>query len=242
MEEIIQVSGFEKLQSEKVFIGTPTSDKKNYCLDIWLDRVDSLTYKNKELFIADNSETRDNVKMFAKRGINCEHIRPKNKPVVQYVWESQEFLRRYFLKTKATWYLNLESDVIPPTFIIEQLLSHQKAIVAAPYFIGYGENSGLGVILREGIGGDIISTHKLEPPEDINFLDGKLKPVYHAGIGCILIHRSVMEKIPFRYEKGIFHYPDTYFAMDCNAKGYSIFLDTSILCEHHNSYYLDKVN
>jgi hypothetical protein len=72
------------------------------------------------------------------------------------------------------------------------------------------------------------------------FFDGKVKQVWHAGIGCILIHRSILENIEFKYEEGLDYHPDTLFAFDCHDWNYPIFVDTGIYCEHLNKSWLEK--
>ena len=51
-------------KKHKVLIGTPHSDKKNYCIEDYIARVKSLTYPYYDVLIVDNSETRKNYKRF----------------------------------------------------------------------------------------------------------------------------------------------------------------------------------
>ncbi len=78
--------------------------------------------------------------------------------------------------------------------------------------------------------------------EEPLFFNGKLQKVHHAGLGCIIIHRSIFQHIPFRYIKNASAHPDTWFAYDCYQRQIPIFVDTTIQCEHLNSTWLGKMN
>lgn len=44
---------------KKVLIASPTADIKDYCFDLWMENVSKFTYENSQLFLCDNSNTRD---------------------------------------------------------------------------------------------------------------------------------------------------------------------------------------
>ena len=73
-----------------------------------------------------------------------------------------------------------------------------------------------------------------EANEDLGFMDGNLKQVAHVGLGCVLIHKTVMQKIKFRYVKGDRCHPDSFFAADCRLSGYKIYADTNCIASHDN--------
>ena len=74
------------------------------------------------------------------------------------------------------------------------------------------------------------------------FFDGTVKKVFHAGIGCALIHRSILEKIPFRVEKGNNSHSDTFFAFDCFQHNIPIYVDTELQCKHLNFTWLNVID
>jgi hypothetical protein len=219
----------------KVFIATPHADRKNYCLEQYAEVIKSLTYPNKVVMMADNSDTTKNSKLLTKMGFKNVHIRPKRKSSQQYICESHNALRSAFLRSDAHIFFHLESDIIPPPDIIERLLATRKRVVGAPYFIGEGEDSHLIVQDMEEFFLDMRLTKRMDDGTDFMFMDGKLKKVHTVGLGCIMIDRPTMEKIPFRWEKGIDAHPDSFFAHDCHTLDIPIWCDTSILCEHNNS-------
>ncbi|MFQ5786398.1 MAG: hypothetical protein ACE5H1_00290 [Thermodesulfobacteriota bacterium] len=77
---------------------------------------------------------------------------------------------------------------------------------------------------------------------DLNSLIGEANkqksPLIHlqsTGVGCLLIHRSVLRDIRFRYVKGRLSCDDMFFAIDCRAHNppIDIYLDTRIILKHH---------
>jgi hypothetical protein len=227
---------FRKLKKMKVLIGTPHSEVKNYCFDDFLSRITNLTYNNGEydILIADNSKERKNAKKIMKAGVQSIFIKQKQKDIRQYIADSHEALRVAALKGNYDYLVHIESDIFPPLDVIERLLSHQKQIVAAPYFIDFGHNSHLMIQDIEKIGNIVRHTANAGEGHDILMMDGKLKRVHSAGLGCIAIHKSVLQKINFRNMRGMQMYPDSIFAADCSAQGIGIYLDTSIMCRHEN--------
>lgn len=217
----------------KVLVGTPTSDKKLYCQDDFISNIKTFTYPHTKL-IVDNSLDRKNHKEIMKQGINSIHIKPNNKPVHSVLAESHEEIRKYALRNNFDYLLHLESDVFPPSDIIQRLLIHNLPIVSAMYMIDFGKESHLMAQEMEGLG-EIRETRNLKNGQDLLFINGGLKQIFHCGLGCVLIQREVLEKIEFRWEKGATIHPDGFFAYDTDQLGYNKFIDTSILCRHENS-------
>ena len=95
-----------KKRQPKVFIATPHADRKNYCLDQYVDVIKLISYKNKTVTVADNSSTKDNLKLLAKKGLKTLYVNPKNKTNIEYVCESHNYLREAFLKSDAQFFLS----------------------------------------------------------------------------------------------------------------------------------------
>jgi GT2 family glycosyltransferase len=218
----------------RVLVGTPTSDKKLYCQDDFIARVKSFTYPLRDFLIVDNSESRKNHKRLIKDDIKSIHVKPNNHKVHRVLAMSHEEIRRYALKNNFDYLLHLESDVFPPIDVIQRLLIHNLPIVSAMYMIEFGQHSHLMAQEMETFG-KIRETRNLKDGQDLNFIDGKLKPTFHCGLGCVLIRRDVLEQIQFRWEEGATIHPDGFFAGDVDALGYEKYIDTSILCRHDNS-------
>lgn len=224
---------YKKLKKFKVLVGIPTYEGKNYCLEELINSIHSFTYKHFDIMFADNSETEDNAKMLRQKyGVRCDYIKRKDKGNKQYMAETHEALRAEALRGGYDFLLHLESDVIAPAYTIEQLLSHQKTVVNGCYMIHQGVDSALMVQVMEEHG---ISNKMVLKDNDMNFIDGTLKQVHHAGIGCCLIHKSVLKKFVFRWEKeNITFHPDSFFASDIAQQGIKNYVDTSLILTHRN--------
>lgn len=218
----------------RVLVGSLTSDKKIYCQDDFISLMKSLTYPYKELLIVDNSEDRKNHKRIIKDGIKSIHVKPNNKKIHKVIAESHEEIRKYMLRNNFNYLLHLESDVFPPIDVIQRLLIHDLPIVSAMYMIEFGHHSHLMAQVMETFG-KLRETRNLKDGQDLNYINGKLKPTFHCGLGCVLIRRDVLENIQFRWEEGATIHPDGHFAFDTDQLGYQKFIDTSILCEHRNT-------
>ena len=221
----------------KVLICAPTYDGKNYTLKQWAERVKRLSYPNYEVFLADNSETDDNSKMLEQLGFTSLFV-PKNKKGNEFTLrDSHNACRDYFLSGDFQFMLHLETDVIPPIDVIERLLHGKRQIIGGTYEIQHGFERKAMVQTDEALSKfkhndrAITYLNNLEPL----FFDGTIKEVYHCGLGCLLIHRDVIEMIEF---EAIDVHPDTLFAQRCYENNLPIFIDTQIVCEHNNQNWM----
>ena len=131
--------------------------------------------------------------------------------------------------------LHLETDLFPQTDIIEQLLFNSKPIVSALYYVDNGIYRKPMIQRQIKLAPRQITSKNFMANEDLCFCDGSIKKVAHAGLGCILIHKTVLQKVKFRHIAGLNNHPDTYFAEDCAQNKIDIYLDTSLVVEHENS-------
>lgn len=225
----------------KVLIAVPTYDAKNYCLDAFFQNIANFSYpkSNIEIYVADNSSTNKNALMIRdKYKVKTFWKDYTGVPLMEKLADSHNQLRRYFLESNADYMLHLESDIFPPSDVIEQLLWCRKPIVNALYQVFDGAWRNPCIRLQ-----DLKSPHYDEfmfHYELYNFhhwwVDGTLKPTYVAGIGCCLMKRKVMENFEFRWDKNnpSGNPPDTYFAEDLRVRGVQNWVHTGILAFHWN--------
>lgn len=141
------------------------------------------------------------------------------------------------------WVFMLDSDVIPPHDAVARLLSHNQPIVSGVY-ARRSPPHGLPVMQRtEGWGRSWVSSL---PPRG-------LIEVEVVGAGCLLIHRSVLEKLPpiapgkhwfhwgielageaaqGRIDPGYCQSEDFSFNHHCRKHGYRVLVDCSVRCRH----------
>lgn len=220
----------------KILIGCPTSDYHKYCLKEYIEGLKSFTYPNFDVLLVDNSKNNNYTEEIKKYNINVIKY-PYTESARDRIINSRNLLREKFLKGNYDYFFSLEQDVIPPKDIIERLSAHKKEIVSGVYFAEknlVGEKFSQKILLpvlydfvKDKDGKDI--------PENMRFfredeLNNGLKEVKASGLGCILIHKKILENIKFRYDKDGFD--DVFFCQDARAKGFKIFADTSIICKH----------
>lgn len=225
---------------KKVLIASPTADLKDYCFNEWIKNVSSFTYKNAKLFLCDNSEVRDyyieTKEKYKHLGsfFNMGRVTPSQFPDFKWALaKSHEQCRLKALDEDFDYLLHLETDIFPPVNVIERLLDSKKKVIGAMYHIEVGERSKLMIQQLEDFGEDIRESYNLDET-DLSFVDGQVKQVFSCGIGCILIHRSVLKEFFFRYEEGSPVHPDSFLFYDLDAKKIPVYVDTSIYCEHKN--------
>ncbi|MEK6883954.1 MAG: hypothetical protein AABY22_30265, partial [Nanoarchaeota archaeon] len=83
----------------KILIGAPQSIKKNYCFLNWLTHVRQIDYPRDrmEVMLVDNSETYEYVEHLRKLGITVRHVEKEGKTSIEYICESHNVIRDYFL-------------------------------------------------------------------------------------------------------------------------------------------------
>lgn len=219
----------------KVLIVSPTSERKSYCTIDFVNNLRNLTYPEKDFCFCDNSfDPLFHISEFILRGIDCLYVHPQNKTNQQYICQSYNALRDYFLKGNWEYFCTIECDLFPPPDIIERLLAYQKPVVSARYFIGQGKHSHLlathiddtfspnlnrNIFCEEGF-------HEYGTRETISG---------NSGLGCCMIHRSVVTQIPFRLMDATTH-NDTIFSLDLDYFGIDVTYDDEIITHQNSSW------
>lgn len=208
----------------RVLVGCPTSDHKAYCLKEYADAIKSLTYKDYDILIVDNSKSQAYSKKMKSLGLNV--IKDKwQENARERIVNSRNTIRGEVLKN-YDYFLSLEQDVIPPKNIIEKMLEHKKPIITGLYFTYKGEEKTITPLLWAREKGEIRSMTEDEAMQD------QVVEVEAAGLGCMLIAKEVLGKVRFRYEKESNSFDDMWFCNDAKDNGYKIIADTSIRCKH----------
>ena len=221
-------------------IAAPTNEVKDYCQKQWIEQVKNLNYPNYKIFLSDNSMNNSFSQMIEDNGIECGRVNPRGKANPEYMAESHEQVRKKAIEIGAEYLLHWEVDLFTDNKdIIFDLINAKKSVVGAIYHIEAGEASHLCIIKSHSHHpAEPVSVIPLRNGADIELVDGTVKPVFSCGLGCTLIHRSVFEKIKFRYDINQSFHPDSSFAEDCYYSKIKIFADTSLLMDHKNQKWL----
>jgi len=216
----------------KVLVGAPISDLHEYCLDEFIQRITSLTYKNYDILLIDNSKTKDlynklKNKLPIKR---MKYIKETRKRVTK----AHNILRKHVLNNNYDYLLNLDQDTIPPKDVIEQLLKHNKKFISGLYFGHHILETGENRIMPFAW----IFTEKKDFWGKVRYLTDEeiykpqLLKIAFAGAGCLFIHKDILKKIKFRYDPKIDAWDDRWVAYDAYKNNFEVFLDTSVKCKH----------
>lgn len=232
----------EEIKFPKILITAPQHESKMYAFDAWFSNIKNFTYpKDKiEIFLADNSKTDKNTKYLISKGITAVHTPQNKKGLYHTINDSHEACRQYAIDNGFDYMLHLETDVIPPIDVIERLLNNNRKVVTGTYDIFFGTKRKAMIQLDEKFDRNISAYRTMEFVQNAEpvFFNGKTQNIYHAGLGCALIHRSIFEMLPFRYVDGYNMHTDTWFANDCYLLNTNIYADTTVQCKHYNQTWL----
>lgn len=229
----------KRVKLPKILIAIPTYEGKNYCLEPFLNNLSNFSYPKDRLdyYIADNSATNENARMLNKKyGFKVFWKDYSDYEMFEKMADSHNQLRRYFLESDCDYMLHLESDIFPPEDCIQRLLEANKPIVNGLYQIFDGAERTPCLAWQDDLH-DYYKDFRFFTRSDYfwhDFVDGDVKQVTIAGIGCCLMKKKVMQKFQFRYPKDGNNPPDTYFAEDLNVAGVKNYVDTSLVCFHWN--------
>jgi GT2 family glycosyltransferase len=135
----------------------------------------------------------------------------------------------------------IDSDMIFPENILDNLINMDKDIASALYFMKSPPYKPIAKIMKDKLF-CIIDAIQLN----------QIIEVDAVGLGCCLIKREVFEKIK-EEEKKIFDTmeykvgdktqllsEDTFFCLKAKESGFKIFLNTGLICKHIGKSYIDE--
>ena len=213
----------------RVLVGCPTADYKAYCLPAYVDAVKKLSYPCYDILLVDNSKGSSYAQQIKNLGIPVLKG-PWFEGALQRIIHSRNLLREYALAHNYDYFFSLEQDVIPPKNILEKLLAHKKKVISAVYFTHN---------LIDGKQQLIPLAYKLLDKKNLSMrpLNDEelwkhpgLMHIVSAGLGAVLIHRDILEKVKFRFERDVFD--DRFFFKDLYALKQEVWCDSSIKCKH----------
>lgn len=214
---------------KKILVGCPTSDYHEYALKEYAEAVKSLSYKTYDLLLVDNSKEDSYFKKL--NSLNLPTVKgPWHEEAKERIIASRNILRQKVLDESYDYFLSLEQDVIPPKDIIERFLQHKKRVITGIYFnyINVKKEIELAPVVWSRVNMEKEQRFFLKPSE----LNKGLRKIAMSGLGCMLIHKSVLEKIKFRYEKQYPAFDDIFFGLDCKENKINIYADTDMVCKH----------
>jgi hypothetical protein len=202
----------------KAFVAVYTNECKQYCDDTFFARIQDLSYADKVIHVVDNSlgyHYVERLESLCPKVDSLEHIdvarEPKESLFNRNVFCSVSKLREKFLDTDGKYFITVESDVIVPQNLIElfEEIVQQADIIGGIYYVGFHDN---GAFRKDNVA---------------------VEQVDRTLSGCTLYKRSVVEKIPFRWDpNNIADFPDTFMSHDARAAGLKLVNYNKIKCQH----------
>jgi len=186
----------------------------------------------------------------------------KKDHVLQLLAYAREDIRRYFLKNDYDFLFFCDDDIFVPKNAIQKLLSRNKDLVGFYVHIYDKKNRKpcvlkSGELIVSGKGENLFTFSEIDEykkfvkkfkenklsTEEKHLIDFLIKdkwkpdlvPVYAVGIGCLMIKKNVLEKVPFRTHPTFILGEDIWFFAECNEKGFTFWLDSSVRCKHKNT-------
>ncbi len=232
----------------KILLAFPTSDKKDYCFQEFLEQLSCFTYPNLDILMIDNSSYnrkewlhRQFKKYNLQNKISYYYFNPKVLSFREMIRDCHNLIREQVLQNGYDFLYSLESDHFTAPNTIEHLLSFKKKVVGLPYFIGTGFES-MYICSRTEMCSNIALEIALTSDLGFLYTNGQLKKTHQVGLGNVLINRSVLEKIEFRIEtEGQYnletYFDDQFFYNDCQKLGIPVYVDTGNMSYHWNVHW-----
>lgn len=219
-----------------VFIFTPIYDKKDYCLKDFIENCKKFTYPNVRHVFVDNSKDLNYVRKLRRMGLEAYHV-TRGGSTREALARAQNFGRKLFLSGGYDYFFSLESDIFPPSNIIEKLLIHQLDFVSGLYMLGDITKKQRVPCITIDYKTDkgTWGTRLLEPEEYMDYWQKGLKSVAASGLGCALLYKNVLRDIGFTYMPGHRGHSDIFFTMRARQHNYVVMVDTDAFCDHRNS-------
>lgn len=142
----------------------------------------------------------------------------------------------YAIKRNYDYVFWVDSDIVLPSDALWKLHAHQEDYISGVYVQRKMESPTPEVYLRNAIGG--VSN------VDIDYIrEPRLIEVAATGFGCVLTTKKLLQTIgdpQFEYTNAInfdnIVSEDVDFCLKASQKGYTLYADTSIKCDHIGSY------
>ena len=225
----------------RILLVSPISDYKMNILPVWLNYVHSLvkSYNSRtvslDVLLCDNSQNQSFHKQISREyNFNTTWTNPLFKNSRQFICESRNRGREAFLNSNRWNYLlSLECDIFPHEHFLSELIAHRKKLISFPYFIGTADQSTPMINVLDTDESQPFNTRQLSTQEFF-LASGRLVPVFNAGLGCTLIHKSIVAKIPFRWDPENHLHDDSFFAEDLYRKNIAWYCDFTSITRHLN--------
>lgn len=243
----------------KVLVGSPVSTHHLYCTEKYLGSIKTLTYKNYDILLVDNSPTNELANTLTKHSIPFVQHATQVKEPAKKILECALYLRNHALDNGYDYLLILEQDIIPPRDVIELFLQDKKPALTGVYhnfrkvdgqlyripvlYTWLTKQDEKYILENKAVIKE--KNHSLIQELDkcgwdfsmirkqvsmADLEDRRLLKVKTSGAGCLFISREILQKVPFRSNTDGFY--DVLFGLDLEKAQIPFYADTKVVCEH----------
>ncbi|MBI5398345.1 glycosyltransferase family 2 protein [Candidatus Woesearchaeota archaeon] len=226
------------MQRPRVLIGCVTCDQDEQFLDQFMEAAHAQDNKNFDVLFVDNSVRDAYFERLKRTGARCIRDAAGGITIVK-ITRGRNTIREYALAHDYDYLLFVDTDIVLPPFALSRLLFQHKDIICGVY---------LSEVNYEG--------YKIIAPILFDFGDEESGRIYNiggvlrervteiaaSGFGCMLLSAKVLKDIKYRYNPAIDSGEDIMFCLDARTKGYKIYCDTSVKCDHYGYPVGDKRN
>jgi GT2 family glycosyltransferase len=240
------------LENPRILVATPTHSVMKYCFRRFIDSLKNLDYLSYDILMVDNSKENDFFEEMKEEGITVIKYDSDEQVNLKRLVASRNLILDFAKENGYDSVLMMDADVIPPNNIIQELLKQDKDIISGLYeniFVVNEENKRLPVawlplteeefleIKKNYSLPDVVKTRfdirRYMTPEEAN--SNRVIEVLYPSAGCMLISKAVFSVCQYgllEMPNGIQTSDDVYFMEEARKKGFKIYVDTSVKCEH----------
>ncbi len=164
--------------------------------------------------------------------------RMPNDPTYLFLVNCRNLLREKFLASDATHYFSIDSDVMIPPNTFSALLSDNTDVAAGAYLTSMlirNSTHPEGIVQIRPVAAvrdPDLPIDCVRPMIINSLLEPKVMPILATGFGCSLIKRKVFENISIQFNADECSTDDFLFYLAMEKAGYTLLLDTRLLCTH----------
>ena len=222
----------------KVLVALPTYEGKDYIFQKNFEAIKAINYPNFDYVYIDNTKSLNYVNKLRRRGAKAVHV-PRGDNSRQALCNSQNWAREKVIAGNYDYLMFIESDLIPTPDCITRLMSHNKGVVGAIYFIGHKVKIPC-VFFLDWKDSTQLGSRLIKLQEVPEFMNSGLREVHGLGLGCTLIRGDIVRRFFFWHDERFGNkHSDVYFYLDMHNNGYKVHVDTNYLIPHFPSDWSD---
>ncbi|HIH26229.1 glycosyltransferase family 2 protein [Candidatus Woesearchaeota archaeon] len=244
----------------KVLVGGPVSKNHEYSTDKFIKCLKELDYPNFDILLIDNSDSDEFFNKY-KDKVNMIRDGSQFSSIKKRMVYCRNLMREKVLKENYDYFFDVDQDVLLPKDALKKLVSDNKEVITGIYY-SYFSHNGVEKKLPVLYGyfskdqqQEILNNVDLIKARNHQFYNTLVKENFNfsgirrqlteeevdnddlieikmCGTGCLLVHRSVLEKLEFR-ENLDGGFDDVIFCKDIIEKlNLKIYSNNSVKCGH----------